>query len=75
MKANCYLTISDSIQAYYYNSAPTQSIKRLSSFKYEIMLPVNVDLQMQVNKQALTVKRGSIVIISNVHEYSFRCTD
>lgn len=44
LKANCYLTISDCIQAYYYNCAPFQAKSKLDCFKYEIMIPVNVDL-------------------------------
>lgn len=49
MRANCYLTISDAVQAYYYKCPPLQAKKKLSSFKYEILVPVGASLEVTIN--------------------------
>lgn len=72
MKTNSYLTISDSIQAFHYSQAPLQASRKISSFKYEVLLPVNIGLCLLINGQELTIKKGSIFISANLHEFQFK---
>lgn len=66
MKANSYLTISDSIQVYYYNGPPTQAKRKTASFKYELLVPVNIDLTLTINQKEVKVRKGNIFITANL---------
>jgi hypothetical protein len=46
MKANSYLTVADAIQVYYYNDAPFQNKIKNNISKFQIIVPVNVNLKI-----------------------------
>lgn len=47
MKANCYLTVNDVIQAYYYQERAWEKNKKVSNCKYEFLIST-ADMEINI---------------------------
>lgn len=73
MKANTYLTICDALQVYYYNCPPYQKTHKVVSSKYEIVVPIGVDLNICVNNEHKKLMSADILIIAHGLSYGYDC--
>lgn len=73
MKANTYLTICDTLQIYYHNCPPFQKTHEVVSSKYEIVVPIGVDLNISVSNEPTKLKNADILIISKGLSYNYDC--
>lgn len=63
-KANCYLTVSDAIHVYHSRHSVNELVKVVSC-KYEIVVPINTDMEVSIGEKQVTIGRGSIFVVSN----------